>query len=105
MKISTLENKFKNNHFFLQILTDIPKKSVIFATQIKNDVCYCSGCTKFHNFAFRHTTPWNEISECSCCLCGLGLSGEDSKVVEHLVQQRGWVSRFLLSWEKCIFAN
>jgi len=31
MIINHLENKIKNNHFFLKILTDIPKKSVIFA--------------------------------------------------------------------------
>ena len=30
-KINHLENKIKKNHFFLKILTDIPKKSVIFA--------------------------------------------------------------------------
>jgi len=34
--INHLENKLKKVHFFFQILTDIPKKSVIFAHGIAN---------------------------------------------------------------------
>ena len=55
MKISTLENKFKKNHFFLQILTDIPKKSVIFAHGLISLVIL--------NFAFFDMlVSWNLIS-------------------------------------------
>ena len=83
MKTNTLENKFKKNHFFFQILTDIPKKSVIFVTHlifnkkrkkmiIGNSVSLCFELQKLGTFERHFATSTNCSQGCglTCLMYG-----------------------------------